>query len=102
MTADWTQNTRALKLVVAVLTALIVIGLGLLVWGMARTGQRIGERAAGEPRSHTLPPGARLVRSALDGDRVLLHLEVDGGTVLQVVELSSGTLLRQLTLEPAP
>jgi hypothetical protein len=102
MTADWTQNLRALKLVVAVLTGLIMIGLGLLVWGMARTTSRMSDRDASAPKSHALPPGAALVASSLQDDRVLLHLRLDGRDVLQVVDLASGRLLRQLTLEPAP
>ena len=100
MTADWTQNTRALKVVVAVLTALIVIGLVLLVWGMARIAKRMTDRSAAEPHTHALPPGAELVRSDLADDRVLLHLRIDGRDVLQVVDLATGKLVRQLTLEP--
>ena len=102
MTADWTQNTRALKIVVAVLTGLIVIGLMLLVWGMARTAKRMTDRSAAEPRGYELPAGAELVRSDLDDDRVLLHLRIDGRDVLQVIDLTTGKLVRQLTLEPTP
>ncbi|MEQ9642499.1 MAG: DUF6476 family protein [Alphaproteobacteria bacterium] len=101
MDSDWTQNTRALKVVVAVLTGLIVIGMVLLVWGMARTSKRMTDRSAAAPHSHALPPGAELVRTDLADDRVLLHLRIDGQDVLQVVDLSTGKLVRQLTLEPA-
>lgn len=102
MAADWTQNTRALKVVVGVLTTLIFIGLGLLVWGMARSAKRMTDHAAAAPRSYPLPAGAELVRADLADDRVLLHLRLDGRDVLQVVDLTTGKLVRQLTLEPAP
>jgi hypothetical protein len=102
MTADWTQNLRLLKVIVAVLTTLIVIALVLLVWGMARTAGRMSDRAATAPKTHALPPGATLVSTSLADDRVLLHLRRDGRDVLQVIDLASGKLVRELTLEAAP
>ena len=102
MTADWTQNLRLLKVVVAVLTTLIVLGLILLAVGMARTAGRMSDRDARSPKTHSLPAGATLVASSLADDRVLLHLQINGRDVLQVVDLASGKLVRELTLEASP
>ena len=48
--------------------------------------------------SISLPAGARLVATALDGNRALLHLEEAGAASLVLVDLASGEVLGRYEL----
>lgn len=56
----------------------------------AETGQPLAEVA--------LPQGARLVSSALDGNRMLLVYEHAGGTLALVVDIASGEVVGEAAL----
>jgi len=98
---DWAQNTRALKLLVLVMTTLLVLGLILLVVGLARTAGELG-RGIGEVRVE-LPAGARIEEASLDGERLLLRLSGPGAgeRTLLLVEVATGRRLGLLRLEEA-
>lgn len=107
MTRDWTGSGRGLKLLVIVMTALLAIGLALLVVGMVRTAGRIGqadERPAGfADLKLALPAGSRLQHMTAAGDRLYLEtVTADGKTRVLVVDAARGRLLGRIALEPGP
>lgn len=66
-----------LKGLIAVMTTLLVVGLIVLVVGMARTAGELSEApAAGRI---ALPSGARVLEMAPDGDRLYLRIEERDG-----------------------
>lgn len=68
--------------------------------GAERTG--LGARLAGPVSAPIpIPPGTRLVSTALDGDWALLHLEAaDGSAALILVDLASGATIGSYPLTP--
>jgi hypothetical protein len=104
MTTDWTQNHRGLKRLVAVLTLLLAVGLGLLVYGLARTAGKLGgggTAAAGFPDARlALPPGSRVVETVAADGRLYLRTEDGaGGGVLFVLDAGDGRLIGRVLLE---
>lgn len=67
-----------LKGLIAVMTTLLVAGLVLLVVGMARTAKELGADAPAAGRI-ALPPGARVLEMAPEGDRLYLRIEEPDG-----------------------
>ncbi len=114
MSEDWTQISLRLKLLVGTMTALLAIGMGLLVVGVVRTVGELG----GEPSIETaappaaaafgesriaLPTGARLVAMTADAGRLYLRLETgDGQQQILVVDAASGRRLGLIRLEAVP
>jgi hypothetical protein len=47
----------------------------------------------------SLPAGARLVSTALDGDRMALTYEVDSGALVLVVDMRSGLVISRLRID---
>lgn len=45
-----------------------------------------------------LPAGARIISSALDGDRLALTIEAAGATRVLVLDLSDGEVIQRVTL----
>lgn len=95
---------------------LLVISVGALIVGvMAVLGTvvykvnsgdagrpAISAQAPGEPYRGRidLPQGAEIASTALDGDRVLLHLRLsDGKRLLMVYSLSGGGILAQVAID---
>ncbi|MDP6342654.1 MAG: hypothetical protein QF578_17465 [Alphaproteobacteria bacterium] len=98
MAADWTENTKALKLLVGGMTALLVIGLILLLVGMARTA---GEMSAtlGD-LAVRVDPGDQLIDIAAGDGRLYLTVrQADGGQAVIVLDADSGRRLGRLRLE---
>jgi hypothetical protein len=75
---------RALKALVAVLTLLLIIGFGALIWGVVRQAGKLAEpppkasvrddRAPWQSLLLDQPPGTRIANVTSAGDLVLLHL----------------------------
>jgi len=79
---------------IAVFSA-IVYKLGLLgetEEGAATSGSVVEARVA-------VPPGTRLVGTALDGNRALLSVEADGATSLILLDLASGRIVGRYLLQ---
>lgn len=85
---------KAVKFLVIVMGVLIVAGMGLLVYGMARQFDRI--REAAEPVAlgdvdWTLPAGWRPLETAIGQGRVVLRAEgPDGAQALFLFDLEMG------------
>ena len=96
---------RALKGVVIGMGLLIVLGMGLLVYGLAT---RLGGAAdgAGEPDFGTvraaLPAGARIGAVAVQDGRIVVPVQLPGGGAeILVFGLESGRRLGAIALDPS-
>ncbi len=67
----------AIKAVVFFLGALIVVMIGLVIWGLLRQGERLREPVAFEELSLAVPAGCRLA-AVEPGEGDLLILRLDG------------------------
>ncbi len=89
------------------MSALLAIGLALLVVGVVRTA---GELGRSEPADAgfgevdlALPAGARLRTVSADQGRLYLHIETsEGGQAILVVDAVDGRLLGRIRLGAAP
>lgn len=88
------------------MTALIVIGLIALVWGLVRTSKRLSDDAppkveagSDQPVRYALPAGAVLEQIAPDGRRVWLRLRLASGAWrLVAVDRKSGEAVNVIDL----
>ncbi len=97
---------QALKVVVIGMGVLIVIGMGLLAYGVTAGFGSLGERASatsakgfGTVRAR-LPAGATVVESTHDGDRLSVRLSLpDGGARIMIFHLGDGRQIGTIELE---
>ncbi len=105
MTQHWTENSARLKLLVGVMTTLLVIGLILLVVGIARTSRELtaqSEQLAAKIGDVpvVLAPGDKLIGVTADMGRLYLAVQHrDGRQSVLVLDGNSGERLGQLNLE---
>ncbi|MEO5374151.1 MAG: hypothetical protein H7840_07695 [Alphaproteobacteria bacterium] len=102
---------KAVKAIVIVMTALLVIGLGLVAYGMMTRASRVAvepPRAAAARGFGAIglgqPDGSRIAGMTTAGDGLLL-LRIEGGGSAErvvVVDLSSGRVLGAVGLGAAP
>lgn len=99
MAAHWTENTRTLKLLIAVMTTLLVAGLIALIYGMARTTKEMSAQFGDVGLK--LPAGTRLSGLSSGDGRLYLALDhADGGQSVLVLDAATGKRLGELRLEP--
>ncbi|MEE8203133.1 MAG: hypothetical protein V3R74_05200 [Alphaproteobacteria bacterium] len=104
MASDWTQSTRALKAVVIVLGALIVIAVAVVAVELFRRAGTPAARSLESLASNTvaLDPGERVVAMTAEGDALSLLVEdAEGRQRVVTVDRRSGAVLGTLTLVPA-
>ena len=82
----------------------IVMGV-LIVAGVLALAATIAWRAAGiaaprGPVTLRLPPGATVVETALDGDRLALRLDTAAGPRIAIVDLATGDTVRTVEIAP--
>ncbi|HYD19080.1 MAG TPA: hypothetical protein VEF76_11435 [Patescibacteria group bacterium] len=88
---------RGIKLLVAVMTALIVICLGLLGWGVARQSKALEKPAAAGAASMpelVLPALARVDQLSGTGESAVLYVESPEGDYLYFVTPVTSSRLR--------
>jgi len=90
------------------LIAGLTLGLGIfavfgaILYKITATGNRPAPLPADSaPRAvaASLPPGARLASTALDGDRMALTYDVEGGALVLVVDMRSGLVVSRLRID---
>jgi hypothetical protein len=110
---------RALKALVAILTVLLVVGFGALIWGVVRQASKLAEPPAetSTPLTGTAlvsderapwqslllgqPPGTRIATVTSAGDLVLLHLFTGSpgqDERVVVIDPGTGTLLGTIAI----
>ena len=108
MTQHWTENSTRLKLLVGVMTTLLVIGLILLVVGIARTSKELSgqsEKLAAQigEVAVKLAPGDALIELTADNGRLYLGIRHgDGRQSVMVLDAATGARLGQFNLEAKP
>ncbi|HET7334979.1 MAG TPA: hypothetical protein VFI93_07660 [Rhizomicrobium sp.] len=95
---------RAAKMAVIILGALIVIALGLVVFGIARnmSGSSISAAtvATEKPAILTLGPGATIKRMDVQDNRVVLQVQTEAGIEVDIIDIETGRLIAKI--RPAP
>ncbi len=114
------RQVRMLKAVVIGLGVVLVVGLLLVIVGMAMTAMHMGEgrkpaaavapavavKTAGGKASAApvydlrVPAGATALATALDGDRLALTLKTQTGTEIVVLDLKTGARTATVKLTP--
>jgi hypothetical protein len=99
------MNQRALKILVAVMTALLVVGIAALAIGIAG---KLAQRSPPLPAAAftapqiTLPHGASIERMSTGPDRIVLEILLsDGSAELVEIDLATGRLLGTIPLKEA-
>jgi hypothetical protein len=94
------MSIQALKIVVAAMGVLIVVGVTVIAVTVANRLQTIRHARTAPPArvELALPEGARVVETVPDGDRLLLRLDTPRGTEVLVVDLAGGTLVTTIVL----
>jgi Family of unknown function (DUF6476) len=97
---------RALKILVAVMGIVIVVGFGVVAAIIAgRLARRQSANAAHAFAGSTIdiPKGARIEAMTASSDRLILDLALpDGGRKIIVVDSATGARLGTIELRPAP
>ncbi|MCG8542759.1 MAG: hypothetical protein MJE12_00990 [Alphaproteobacteria bacterium] len=96
---------QALKGLVFGMAALIVVGVGLLIYGISQNvGPAMGEGEGPAPFGTiraSLPAGATVQDVHLDGDSLVVRLTLaGGGATLLVFRLSDGRQIGTIELQP--
>ncbi len=103
---------QALKVLVIFMGVLIIVGMGLVAYGIAVKFGRVAERAEGPVATATglawsedvrirIPPGARVADVTLDDGRMVVRVMLaDGGAMLLLFDPDTGTRLGRLELVP--
>jgi len=94
---------RVLKAVVIGLGVLIVLALGALAVGIARTmsGPAARTAAAAGPASVTaLAPGSHILSMQASGDRLALLVRTRAGDEVDIVDLNTGKLVAKIKSPP--
>lgn len=94
---------RVLKALSLFMVLIIVVGLGFVVWGILREGQKLQDRRAGFTEAElAIPAGCRLAELAASGDdRLALRLEGPaelGCQEVLIVDPTDGSLRGRLRL----
>jgi len=100
---------QALKVVVIGMGVLIVIGMGLLAYGVTAGFGSLGERASAKSATSAkgfgtvrarLPAGATVVESTHDGHRLSVRISLpDGGARIMIFHLGDGRQIGTIELE---
>lgn len=101
MAADWTENTRALKILIIVMTSLLILGMVAFLVGMARTASKMSNKMGDIETA--IPAGATLIDVAVEDKRLYLGLRhADGRQSVLVVSKATGRKIGELHLTPTP
>jgi len=93
MTEQVAQDHRLLKAIVIGLGIALVIGFGLLIWGLVSQGGRLG---SGGAEAIVLPEGAEIAQMALSDKMLALRLEGAGENEILLVDVRNGHVIRRI------
>jgi hypothetical protein len=90
-----------LKVLVGVMTVLLIAGFGVLAGGLIMQAKRV-DTGFGTAEV-TLPAGAKVMETAIQGDRIVLRVALpDGGERLHVLDAASGRAVGTIAIKRAP
>jgi hypothetical protein len=105
------RTQRNLKIVIAVMTGLLLLGLGAVIVRMAGFASGAKAPAAtataiatpGGEIALELPKGAKVVSVSLDGNRLAVHHDSPAGTGIAIIDVETGRRIADVkTLEAVP
>jgi len=99
MTEQVAQDHRLLKAIVIGLGIALVIGFGLLIWGLVSQGGRLGGDGAG---GIVLPEGSQISQMALSDKMLALRLEGAGANEIVLVDVRNGRIVRRIPVTTGP
>ena len=96
------MKLQALKILVVTMAFLIIIGLGFLAYGIAANfaeGEK-GVTLAGTPLPLTLPVGAKIRETRMNGNRIMLRLSMpDNQTHLIIFDMEEGREVQRIEVK---
>lgn len=92
---------RALKITVAAMGLLIVVGLGAVIFRLAQLSSAPGADAGAASRTLTLPEGAAVRSMSLSGDKLAVHYSSPAGEGFVMVDTATGQILSRTRVAPA-
>ncbi|MCC6947715.1 MAG: hypothetical protein IT539_08110 [Bradyrhizobiaceae bacterium] len=101
---DPAQNdvVRRLRRLMLFSTLIMIAGFavifGVIAYRLSTIGEEVGPIAA----NVSLPKGARVLSTAVAGDRLIVTIESDGGTEVRIFDLATLQQRGRLTLERQP
>jgi hypothetical protein len=98
-----TTAYRAARAAVIILGILLLIGFGLLIVGFAmklRGHDLHADHTA--PALFTLPPGAAIVHSEVNNNRLILHVRTKAGEEIDILDTTDGHLIGRVRTAAAP
>ncbi len=99
-----TKFMRTLKALVIGMGILIVVGTAVIAVMIARRGGDVGPASGGAsmtPARIALPAGARVIETALDGDRIALRIALTGGGErVMIIDARTGRRIGAVDLMP--
>ena len=106
MTGRVTKVMRTLKALVIGMGIVIVVGTTVMAVMIARRGSDDGtasDTASLTPARIALPAGARVIETALDGDRIALRIALTGGGErVIIIDATTGSRIGAVDLMPGP
>lgn len=91
---------RMLKIAVTAMGLLIVIGLGAVVFRLARLASEPGSGAIASAQTLTLPSGAAVRSLSLSGQRLAVHYSSPGGEGIALLDVATGRVLSRIRVAP--
>ena len=105
MTQHWTENSTRLKLLVGIMTTLLVVGLILMVIGIAKTSKELSDQAAQSMKDIAVELGQDDTMTDLTADDGRLYLGIrhkDGRQSIRVLDAKTGKPVGLIRLEAKP
>ncbi len=95
------MNIKVLKFIVIAMGILIVIGTTVVAVTIVNrlSARQAAPDAVSAEIPVTLPDGARIVETALDGNRLALRIETQSGPRILIIDISTGTLISTVEFE---
>jgi hypothetical protein len=92
-----TTSYKLMLAVVIILGVLIVIALGFLVMGLVAKGSpHSAPPDSTAAAAFALPPGARIVQTETQPNRLILHVHTPGGDEIDIIDTSDGHLISRI------
>jgi hypothetical protein len=91
-----TTSYRLMLAVVIVLGVLIVIALGFLVMGLVSKGSSHGAAQGSVAVTYSLPPGAKILETRSEPNRLILHLRTGDGDEIDIFDTGDGHLISRV------
>lgn len=105
------KQIRTLKISIAIMTVLLIVGFILLIYGLfMRSGNKAEDNTARTTPAVTIvapdvlnlpvEPGADIANALVEQGRLILHLRQPGSSEVAIIDLESGREVQRIKLAP--